>query len=57
MLHFISVLANTAEAAASSGNPAESIVNGFHLEKALFAAQVLNVVIVLIVLIFNFADN
>ena len=50
MLHFISVLANTAEAAAPSGNPAESIANGFHLETALFLAQVLNVVIVLFVL-------
>lgn len=50
MLHFISVLATTAEAAAPSGNAAEDIVHGFHLEWALFLAQVINVIIVLFVL-------
>jgi len=50
MLHFISVLANTAEATASSGNPVENIIKGFHLDAVQFWASVINVIIVLLVL-------
>jgi F-type H+-transporting ATPase subunit b len=50
MLHIISVLASTAEAAAPSGNPAENIIKGFHVEWIPLGAAVLNVCIVLFVL-------
>lgn len=50
MLDFINVLAVTAEAAPSSGNPAEAIIKTFHVEGPLFIAQVINIVVVLFVL-------
>lgn len=50
MLDFINVLAVTAEAAPSSGNPAEAIIKTFHVEWPLLIAQVINVLVVLFVL-------
>lgn len=50
MLDSLHVLATTAEAASSSGNPAEAIIKTFHVEWPLLIAQILNILVVLFVL-------